>query len=191
MLTWLKQLFAGRSLKARAADIFATAEGSDFERCAIAGLMTAIEAEEVAKHRATVKTEQQTNFLMAYECLMMWAIKSGMDTTLSAKDTESAVVAMLRHIAKNGYYQAGAFEQIWAAVQKHMRFAMAISQQPGAPPPYPFADMLMAAKIAGYEIDAETQEFIDLTFGIYLAKMMAKLTEAAQLAAKDLQKPPK
>ena len=128
MLIWLKQLFAQPSPEGRATEIFASAEGSEFERCAIAGLMTAVEAEEVLKHRATVKTEHQTSFLMAYECLMMWAIKRGMEQTLSAKETESAVGAMQRHIAKNGYYQAGAFEKIWTEVQKHMSF-MAMADQ--------------------------------------------------------------
>ena len=47
----------------------------------------------------------------------------------------------------------------------------------------------MAAKFAGYEIEAKTQEFLSLRFGIFVAIMMAKLTEAAQLAAKDLQRP--
>ena len=112
-----------------------------------------------------------------------------MEQTLSAKETESAVGAMQRHIAKNGYYQAGAFEKIWTEVQKHMSFMAMADQCTGAEPPYPFADMLMAAKFAGYEIEAKTQEFLSLRFGIFVAIMMAKLTEAAQLAAKDLQRP--
>jgi hypothetical protein len=119
---------------------------------------------------------------------MMWAIKSGMEKILTPKDTESAVLAMQRHIAKNAYYQPGAFEKIWASIQTHMPWAM--TQQPGGPPPYPVADMLIAAKLAGYEIEAKTQEFFDLRFGIYVALMMAKLTETTHVTAMDFQKSP-
>jgi hypothetical protein len=188
MLNWIKQLFARPSPQARAAEIFAAAEGSEFERCAIVGLMTAIEADELAKHSATVKAEHEMNFLMAYECLMMWAIRSGMEKALPPKDIESAVLAMQRHIAKNGHYQAGAFEKIWDKMQAHMPWAM--TQQPGGPPPYPAADMLIAAKLAGYEIEAKTQEFFAVSFGVYVSLMMAKLKEATEFAAKDFQKPP-
>ena len=70
-----------------------------------------------------------------------------------------------------------------------MSFMAIADKEPGAEPPYPFADMLMAAKFAGCEIEAKTQEFLDLRFGIYVAIMMEKLTEATRLAAKDLQRP--
>lgn len=144
----------------------------------------------MATHRATVKPEHEMNFLMAYECLMMWAIRRGMEHTLSAIETESAVGAMQRHIAKNGYYQAGTFERIWAEVQKHMSFMAMADESPGAPPPYPFADMLMAAKFAGYEIEAKSQEFFDLRFGMYVALLMSKLKEATEHAAEDFKNNP-
>jgi hypothetical protein len=188
MLAWLKRLFERSSPEARAAQVYAAAEGSEFERCAITGLMTALEASEVARHCRAVKSEHQVNFMMAYACLMMWAIRRGMEGVVAAQVADSALRAMQRHLAKPGCYHPGALEKIWGEIDAHLPWAM--TQQPGGPPPYPVADMLIAAKWAGYDVEPQSQEFFDIKFGIYVAVMMREIGEATRLAARDLCKTP-
>ncbi len=171
MFTWLKQRFARRTAEQRGREHFAAAEGSYVERCCIVGLMIAIEAEEIAKQREKLIPDSKMIFMMAYECCMMWAIKSGMETVLKPEEVRSAVVAMQRHLAKHGWYQRGAFEKIWSKIEVLMPMAMTVGAEPGAPPPYPLAEMLMAAEQAGYPLDLTGFDF-DVRFGIYVLIMI-------------------
>jgi hypothetical protein len=181
MFKWLKARFARRSAEKRGREIFAAAEGSYVERCSIVGLMMAIEADEIAEQRGKLKPDGQVVFMMAYECCMMWAIKTGMGKVLKPEEVQSGVHTMQRNLAKNRWYQPGAFERIWAQMEILMPIAM--STEPGAPPPYPVAEMLMAPNLAGYPIDPMVGS--DMKFGIYVLLMMQQLADAAELAAKE------
>lgn len=165
----------------RGREIFAAAEGSYVERCSIVGLMMAIEGDEIAEQRGKLKPDGQIIFMMAYECCMMWAIKTGLGKVLKPEEVQSAVHTMQRHLAKNGWYQPAAFEKIWAQMEILMPIAM--STEPGAPPPYPVAEMLMAPNLAGYPIDPIVGS--NMKFGIYVLLLMQQLTDAAELAAKE------
>ena len=54
MFTWLKERLARREDEKRFKEHFAAIEGSFIERGSVAGLMMAIEADEVAKTKAQV-----------------------------------------------------------------------------------------------------------------------------------------
>jgi hypothetical protein len=143
--------------------------------------MMAIEAEEIAKQREKLTPDGQMTFMMAYECCMMWAIKSGMEKVLKPEEVQSAVLAMRRHLAKHGWYQPEPFEKIWAEMEILMPIAM--SQGADAPPPYPVAQMLLAPNQAGYPLDLMMGT--DLNFGFYVLLMIQQLADAAKSAAKE------
>jgi hypothetical protein len=96
---------AHRSEEKRSHEIFAQAEGSDVERVAIVGLMVAVEADEVTIVREKLKPDAQMIFMMAFECGMMWAIKTGLLNGMDFEEVKSAVLAMRRHLVKHGWYQ--------------------------------------------------------------------------------------
>ena len=118
---------------------FAAAEGSFIERSSVAGLMTAIEANEVAEQRTQQTPDNQLVFMMGYECCMMWAIKSGLEKVLKSEQVQPAVLAMQRYLAQHGWYQAEAFESIWAQTEVMMPIAMNTGYGPDAPPPLPLS----------------------------------------------------
>ena len=171
MFAWLKQRLARRRAEQRGREIFSAAQGSYVERCAIVALLTAIEAEDIGKQREKMSRDSQMIFMIAYECCMMWAIKSGMETALKPQEVRSAVLAMQRHLASHAWYQAGPFEKIWAKMQVLMPRAMI--RTPDAPMVYPAAEMLMAANEAGYPLDLMIAS--DLEFGIKVLLMIQQL----------------
>jgi hypothetical protein len=182
-LAWLKKRLNRQSREQRSKEHFSAAEGSFVERCAIVGLMMAIEADEVAEERRPLTQADQLAFMMGYECCMMWAIKVGTEKAYNAEKTRSLVVAMQKHLAKHGWYQAGTFEKIWARVEDMMPFAMNMSGDPNAPPPYPVAELQVALDQAGCHL----AQFVglDVRFGMYMFLVMCELTKAAEAAARE------
>jgi hypothetical protein len=165
---------------------FALIEGSFIERSSIAGLMMAIEADEVVEQWKQLAPDNQSVFMMGYECCMMWAIKSGLEKVLKPEQVQSAVLAMKRYLAQHGWYQAEAFEQIWAQTEVMMPSAMKTGHGPDAPPPYPLAEMLMALDQAGHALPmAEMVKLTDVRFGIHMLGVMLNLTQASRSVAED------
>jgi hypothetical protein len=167
---------------------FAATEGSFIERSSIAGLMMAIEADEVAEQKAQLTPDSQLVFMMGYECCMMWAIKSGIERVLKPEQVQSAVLAMKRYLAQHGWHQAETFERIWAQTEVMMPIAMNTRYGPDAPPPYPLAEMLIALDQAGHSLPmAEKVKLTDVRFGMHMFGVMMNLTQASRSAAQDPQ----
>jgi peptide methionine sulfoxide reductase MsrB len=113
-----------------ARDFYDAAEGTSLERYCIAGLMLAMESQEIAKQRRELTGDAEKIFMTTYECCMMWAIKRGLESELDLEGVQSAVRAMQRHLAKHAWYDATAFKRVWAAMEKMMPMAMMIQRQP-------------------------------------------------------------
>jgi hypothetical protein len=145
--------------------------------------MMAIEANEVAEERRPLTHSDQVVFMMGYECCMMWAIKVGAEKAYDAEMTRLLVLAMQKHLAKHGWYQAGTFEKIWARVELIMPFAMNMSGDPNAPPPYPIAELQMALDQAGYHLAQPVG--LDVKFGMHMLLVMCQLTNAAEAAVRN------
>jgi DNA-directed RNA polymerase subunit RPC12/RpoP len=114
----------------RAREFYETAEGTSLERYCIAGLMLAIESEEIAAQRRALTPDRDMIFMTTYECCVMWAIKRGLESEVDAQGVQSAVRAMQRHLAKQAWYEATAFKRIWAAMERMMPMAMTVKRQP-------------------------------------------------------------
>jgi hypothetical protein len=169
---------------------FAAAEGSFIERSSVAGLMMAIEADEVAEQRTQLSPDNQSAFMMGYACCMMWAIKSGMERLLKPEQVQRVVLGMKRHLAKLAWYQADALEKIWAQTEVMMPIAMNTRYGPDAPPPYPLAEMLIALDQAGHSLPmAEKVKLTDVRFGIHMLGVMLNLTQASRSAVQDPLQP--
>jgi hypothetical protein len=181
VFTWLRKRLAKRTAEKRFKELVAATEGSFIERASVAGLMMAIEAEEVTKQRAQLTPDNQLIFMMGYECCMMWAIKSGVENVLRPEQVQSVVLAMKRHLAKQTWHQAEAFEKIWAQTEVMMPKAMNMCYGPDAPPPYPVAEMILALNQAGYPLPMV--ELTDIKFGMHMLGMMLNLTRASRSAA--------
>jgi hypothetical protein len=187
VFSWIRKLLSPRATTKNAEDHYAVAEGSKVERCAIAGLMVALESDEVAAERKQLTQANQVIFMMGYECCMMWAIMTGAERVLNAELVQSLVVAMVRHLANHGWYKAGSFEAIWGRVQSMMPIAMKLSGGQDAPPPYPVAELMIALDQAGYHLDQPVGQ--DIGFGIYMFVTMRELSRATEAATRQLKKP--
>ncbi|SRR6266478_7834784 len=164
----------------------ASTKGSFIERASIAGLMMAIQADEVAEQRTQLTPDHQLVFMMGYECCMMWAIKSGIEKVLKPEQVQSALLAMKRYLAQHGWYEPEAFEKIWAQTKVMMPIAMNTRYGPDAPPPYPIAEMLIGLDQAGYSLPmAEKVKLSDVRFGLHMFGVMVNLTRASRSAAQD------
>jgi len=186
MFTWLKERWLRRKAQQQDGEHFAADEGSYIERMCIMGLMMATEAEPIKEQREQTTPEDQLTpedkmiFMMGYECCMMWAIKSGIEKVLQPEEVNATVLAMQKHVAKHGWYKAGAFEKIWASMEIFMPIAM--SQGPNAPPPFPIAEIMMALNDAGYPLYHMPH---GLHFGVYVLRIIRELTSAAQSDATE------
>jgi len=113
-----------------ARDFYDAAEGTSLERYCIAGLMLALESEEIARLRRDLSPDSEKILMTTYECCMMWAIKRGLESEVDREGVQSAVGAMERHLAKQTWYESTAFKRIWAAMEKTMPMAMAMQRRP-------------------------------------------------------------
>jgi hypothetical protein len=112
-----------------AREFYETAEGTSLERYCIAGLMLAIESEEIAVQRRALTHDSDMVFMMTYECCVMWAIKRGLESEFDAEGVGCAVRAMQRHLANQVWYEATAFKRIWSAMEKIMPMAMTVKHR--------------------------------------------------------------
>ncbi len=120
MFTRLKQYLVRKANEGRMKRHFASAEGSEHERVLIAAAMSAVEDSDVKEQRLKLPSDEQINFMMAYECFVLWAFKRGMETALKPEAIESAIDAIQRHFTKHAWYRPGAFEKIWKTLQDFM-----------------------------------------------------------------------
>jgi hypothetical protein len=183
MFAWLKQQLAQRAAKKRYAQHFASAEGPDFHRSIIAAGMHEVEDGVVAKVRKRMSPNHESNFMMAYECVVSWALKTGIESVLGQEGAGPAIAALHRYFEKHAWYRPGAFEKVWEEIQ----FAMPQAMQPGpdGTPPYPLAEMVIAANEAGYPCDVTA---IGLTFGFHVLQTMHALFSVGQFSAKTFGK---
>lgn len=179
-----RKMTASRTVEQPGREHLPPTEDSYLERCCIDGLMTAIEDKNVTKQWESLTPDSQMNFMIAYECCMMWAIRSGLEKVLKPEEVRSAVIAMRRHLAKHGWYERLAFKKMWAQMKLLMPFAMTISPQPDAPPPYPLAEMVEAANQAGYPFHLSGFDW-DIKFGIHVLVWIQQLSRAAEEAAQE------
>src|SRR5207253_1379189 len=104
---------------------------------------------------------QQMNFMMAYECFVMWALKRGIEGIVTQREADSAIVAMQQHLAKHAWYRPEAFEKVWESMQETMPMGLRPTVDGLI---YPAAEMLMAARLAGFPYPL----ILDLDFGAHI-----------------------
>jgi hypothetical protein len=159
----------------------AQAEGSDFERACIAAAMCEIEHERVDAQRAQLSKADQLVFMIAYECAAMWCIQHGMEDLLAPEATEFAINAIRRHFAEHAWYEPEPFQRIWDQMQVFMPTAMKTDE--GGSPPYPLAEMMLAAQKAGYWCDIA--KLTDLAFGMHVGAALERLIGFGRYWARD------
>ena len=172
---------ARKAAEKRGRELLASVDGTLLERYSIVGLVLAIETGDVSQQLVKLSANEKTNFLMAYSCCMIWAIKNGISLVVNQEVVQATVVAMHRYLSKNNRFQQEALAKIWSRTEQMM--LIAFNTDPNAPPPYPIAQMLMAATQAGYPINMSVG--IDIRFGIHMLVMMKHLSETAQMAANE------
>lgn len=154
MIGWLKKRVAERKTAKtvqRFKQHFSKAAGIQLERILIAAAMVEIEDPMIQEERVKVPVAQQETFMMAYECFVMWTLKRGIAVVLEASAVSAAVLAMRNHFAKHACYSRGAFEKIWAEMERLMPQAMIPSGGLGIV--YPAAEICEAARQAGFQLD--------------------------------------
>jgi hypothetical protein len=139
--------------------------------------MLELEDEKVREHRLLLSPEDQTVFMMSYECFVMWCLREGMQSLLNPGEIESGVMGMQGHFAKHAWYQPEAFEKIWDKMCIMMPKAMSLV------PPFPLAEMIMAVQAAGYSF--EIVKLTSLQFGMYLGCKIPVLVELGRSFAAD------
>jgi hypothetical protein len=163
----------------RGIDRFTKAEGSEFQRLCVATTMSALEDRELRETVHLMSSADQLVFMMAYACAVMWCLKRGMEGLLKAEDIESAIVAMRQYFAKHAWYQPKAFQEIWDKMQVVMPISMKTDHGP-----YPVADMITAANMAGYPISVS--KITDIRFGMYVALRLGGLVPLGRSLAGGL-----
>jgi hypothetical protein len=178
MLTWLKRLVTGKTVGNRFEAHFNGAQGSFLQRSCIASAMLAIENDQVQKQRANLTPDEQVVFMMTYECLVMWALKQGLNTLLKREEVDSTIIAIRDHFATHAWYRPKVFEKIWDRMQREMPSAMTpvegLMTLPGV-------GLMMAAA----DCDYPATKIMDARFEIHLAWEVRHLADMAQLAVKE------
>jgi hypothetical protein len=88
---------------------------------------------------------------------------------------------MRRHFAEHAWYQLEPFEEIWDQIQLVMPRAMTTDER--GSPPYPLAEMLIAAQAAGYPLDKA--KLTDLAFGMHVGAAVERLIGFGRYWARD------
>jgi hypothetical protein len=121
------------------------------------------------------------NFMMAYECFVMWAFKYGLERVLKPKEIQSAMIAIQQHFEKHAWSSPGALAAIWERADFY--FQIGLTGPMGFPST---AEMSVAAKAAGYPFDPInlTALTIEYTMGFKFKELVEKAPAMAQIAAK-------
>jgi hypothetical protein len=178
MFGWLRRLFGPESYKHRFIRHFSAAEGSYVQRQLIACAMAEIEGETAQEERKKLSPQHQGVFSITYACYLMWGMKQGLGSTLNRQEVESAIAGVLQHLQKQEWYRQDVYEKIWEQMLTFMPIAM---QSTPAAPPYPVAEMLMAAHAAGYDLHVTT----DIRWGMQISMALLQLNHFAQNVARD------
>jgi hypothetical protein len=78
MIGWIKTRLRQARVAKNLQRHMAAAVGPPIHRTAIAVAMTALDNELVEKERRKLSSSDQTIFMMAYECLVMWSLVRGL-----------------------------------------------------------------------------------------------------------------
>jgi hypothetical protein len=181
VFAWLKQHLARKAFQKSFERHYGAAEGSHIQRSVIAAAMSEIEYEMVQRQRAKQSPKDQIAFMITYECMVMWSLGKGMELELDQQALDSAILAIQAHFAKHAWYQDDAFRKIWQQMQRYM--PMAMRPGPNGHPPFPVAEMAIAAQLAGYPYNVAM--VCELSFGFHVASTILRLAEFARLAAKE------
>jgi hypothetical protein len=126
-----------------------SAEGSHIQRSCVAAARYEIESEYMRVMRECLSSRDQTIFMMAYSCFVLWRLKRGLEEELGPDEVESALVVMRWLFSKQAWYQQEPFDSIWFHLQRRMPLAVQVKE---GQMPYPDLAIEQAAQSAGYPL---------------------------------------
>jgi hypothetical protein len=118
--------------------------------------------------------EHRKKFLMAYECFVMWLIKSNVERNQSQEFVKQLVVVLRDNIRRLGQYEEGVFEEIWEALQDAMPNSLTPGEQTGVPAPW--THVVTACNARGIEL-SHTVDFMFMTHIMMMFKHMREFVE--------------
>src|SRR5438034_4116236 len=100
------------------------AEGSDFERSMIASAMCAVEEEVVTGEWNKLPAPQRLNFMLTYECFVVYALRIGVERIAKPGSFEKARKAIECHYTSYACFEPKAYESVWRSLDAFMAAAV-------------------------------------------------------------------
>lgn len=157
---------------------FSAAVGTFLERASIGIAMVALEDDYLSEKRMELSPEDQAIFMTSYASMVTWVLANEIRTVVAQPELTQIVDALQAYISTETWYRQDAFPKLWKEMQIFM--PMAMNCDVGAPPPYPLADMLLAADAAGYPLSNKVRP--SLKFGTYVLWRNTRLVDFARFA---------
>jgi hypothetical protein len=120
----------------------AKAEGSPFVRSLIASAMCAVEEEAVTQERNKLRAAERLDFMLTYECFVVYALRIGVERVGKPGSFEKARIAIESHYTKYAYFDPKAYESVWRNLDAFMTAAIDMGADT---PDTPISKLLLAA----------------------------------------------
>ncbi len=143
-------------------------------RSVIALAMKELEHPVVVREHSRYPAEEQPIFLMTYSAFVIWGLSAGLRDLLPAKEVRDGIRALREHLAALPWFDPDIFDPILSQMLVVMPLELTQGRYSGLVSPA--ADMLMAAKIAGYALDAEYEP----DFGYHITYMLGRFAKRAR-----------
>jgi hypothetical protein len=98
----------------------AKAEGSPLVRSLIASAMCAVEEEMVTQEQNKLPAAERLDFMLTYECFVVYALRIGVERIGKAGSFEKARTAIENHYLKYAYFDPKAYESVWRNLDRFM-----------------------------------------------------------------------
>jgi hypothetical protein len=165
---------AKKAIEKEANRLFLEAEGTPLGRSAIVCVMMPLGETEFRTVRDKLPKTDQDIFTMTFAAALLWAVQQGSDQ-LEPDDAKATAFCVGRHLTKQSWFKQEIFQRIWAQIEILM--PIAFSEEPGAPPPYPLAEIMMAAEFAGHKVNVVA----GMDFGMFIAFTLVQTTKIARM----------
>ena len=125
-------------------------QGNELHRLVAAMVLCELERHAVRTECKRRPKDERLIFLIAYECFILWIIKTSFESVVSPTRIQKLIDATKNYIEEHGHYEPEIFERLWNSILLHMPFAM-IPGEDGTT--FPVAELMLSVNFAGYPIN--------------------------------------
>jgi hypothetical protein len=180
MIKWLKSKLHQKKVADRMRRHMAAASGTDLHKGVIAVAMTALDDDLFQEELSRMRAEQRNTFMMAYECVVLWAILRGCALTGISELVRIEIVSAVKsHLAQHApWYATIEFGKLWDETQKWMPELAKPSKNGNL---WPATALVQIPHAAGARLDY----IPSMAFGYHVINTLESVADIGKFAAQQ------